>query len=87
MFKPDAQPYSGLDDGDWTFKDGHLYAKLPNGEVWQSVWKNRSGETVEWQVSGPNEAPTVSPSIWANPNSGKPSEWHGHLVNGEWREC
>lgn len=42
-----------------------------------------------WQWNGNEDKPTLTPSIWvnrekANPDSG---EWHGFLIDGEWKDA
>jgi hypothetical protein len=39
------------------------------------------GDASWWQLSGPDERPTLSPSIHA------PGQWHGYLRDGQLVEC
>ncbi len=87
MYCPNKEPHE-LEPGEWTFgnvdntEDG-LWARLPNGGLC---------DLRTWNVSGPKEAPTVTPSIQTLPRDavdrdGNPSAWHGYLTDGKFISC
>lgn len=43
--------------------------------------QREGGDQSWWQLSGPDERPTLSPSIHA------PDQWHGYLRDGQLVEC
>lgn len=48
------------------------------------LFKNQPAEGEDrswWTLTGPDLSPTLSPSI------NNPGVWHGHLVDGELRQC
>lgn len=74
---------SMLEPGEWLFDAEGLSARLPNGELWMANHPNG----ITWNVTGPPEAPTVTPSINCPPSEGRSAPWHGFLTAGEWKTC
>lgn len=77
MYRPEVEPHA-LEPGDWTFlRNGEhgLWACLPNGDMC---------DLSKWNVIGPKESPSVTPSIQTLPTDA-PNAWHGYLTNGEWK--
>jgi hypothetical protein len=74
--QPTKRPHE-LNPGEWTWHEGVLYARCPDGAL-----ANLHNHT----VSGPQAAITVAPSILCHDwRQAKP--WHGYLTDGVWREC
>lgn len=68
--------------GDFRWADGqngvrHLLLCIPTGDV-VSIPGDR------WVITGPDDRPTVSPSIWHNKGRACPDagEWHGFVRDG-----
>lgn len=69
--------------GDWFWDNtGTLCVRLPEPGGFARL--------AGWSVSGPKDAPTVTPSIrqsYTREDGTVREIWHGHLVNGEFRPC
>lgn len=76
-----------LEIGEWLYWEGGLWARLPCGHLWNAYNLVPSG----WEVMGPPEAPTATPSIYCHtpPEGSRQATncWHGFLTAGEWKSC
>ncbi len=69
--------------GDWWWDNtGTLCVRLPEPGGFARL--------VGWTVTGPKEAPTVTPSIrqyYTREDGSEQERWHGWLTGGEWKSC
>ncbi len=75
---PEADP-TELRPGEWTFDEaGRLWGRTPNGHIFHIT-------PALWNISGPRDAPTATPSIRISNSHGE--LWHGFLTAGEFKPC
>lgn len=82
--------WDDIERGEFAYGTGPL-ANVPDGQAYFIFWRSADATPVcipvdrgpkrdgAWQLSGPDDCPTISPSVWVSP----PDGWHGWIRDGK----